>query len=273
MITNIELAYHTESWGLDDYVTGLRHISDAGFTGVEVLPEVVRSFSDRVLVFREMLEEVGLRLSAVEAVMESLNEDNIEEAGLALLRYADFAEQAGASILVVRPPYRAKRVIEPEEYKFFFGFISEVGKGLAKKGIRLCVRPDINTVIEKRTELEHLMSSTPKSSVWLCPDTGYLLLVKISPVTLLKNYAKRIGYFRLLDGRVKKPLKSTWRRRHPAWRAVGKGAVKIGQVIKALDKSDYEGWVCATHPAPAPSPAKACRDAANSLEKALDALD
>ena len=45
MITNIELAYHTESWGLDDYVTGLRHISDAGFTGVEVLPEVVRSFA------------------------------------------------------------------------------------------------------------------------------------------------------------------------------------------------------------------------------------
>ena len=273
MITDIELAYHAESWGSDEYVAGLHVIGQAGFAGVEVQPDVARSFQDRVLVLQEMLHEVNLRLSAVEAVIETLNEESIEEAGLALLRYADFARQTGADVLVVRPPYRTKRVVEPDEYKLFFGFIAEIGKDLAKKGVKLCVRPELNTMIEKRTEIDALLQATPKKSVLLCPDTAHLLVVNISPVTLVQANPKRIGYLRIRDGRLRKRLQATWRRRHPSWRAVGWGAVKVKPIIKALDKIGYEGWVSASHPPPTDNPDRECFRAADALEKALDSLD
>jgi len=272
MITDIELAYHAEGWAEEDFVSALRAISGAGFRGVEVVPEIVRSFHDRVLVFREMLADIDLHLSAVEAVMESLNEENIEEAGLALLRYASFAEQMGAPVLIVRPPYREKRTVESDEHKVFFGFISEIGKEILKRGVKLAVRPDVNTIIEKRTEMTALMKATPKKSVFLCPDTSHLMTVKVSVETVLKQYKKRIGYVRMLDGRPRAVLKNEWRRRSPTWRPLGKGKVNVKQIIRTLDKIGFEGWVCASHPPPVKSADKACERAMDSLEKALDTL-
>jgi len=273
MISDMELAYHAEGWGPEGFVSALTETSRAGFAGIEMPSEVMKSFEDRLPVLQEMLEDAKLRLSGVEAVIESLNEQNRDEAAQALIRYAALAHAAGMGVLIVRPPPRLTRDVEAAEMKYLAQFLAEVGKECNAKDVRLAVRPDLDTIIERRSEVDALMGATPKAAVSLCVDTAHMLVVKVASLPYLKDHADRLAYVRIRDGRPKKIIPSQgWHKREPVWRPVGKGKLNLKQIIRALDKIDFEGWLCASQPPPVADPARACSDAFDALDDVLGSL-
>ena len=105
-------ACHAARWGEDGVVTAMTDASAAGFAGIELGPNVVPMFEDRVLVFREMMQETGLALAAIEARLGVLNEETFDAEVERLASYARFLGANDGGALVIRPPPRGTTALE-----------------------------------------------------------------------------------------------------------------------------------------------------------------
>lgn len=103
------------------------------------------------------------------------------------------------------------------------------------------------TYIEAQWEIERLLEV---SDVGLCLDTGHLLLGRGDPITAVRDWGGRINQVHLKDAKLAKleeivaeaaPVEEIWRRK--AFCALGDGDIDVAQVLEALARIGYSGWL------------------------------
>lgn len=225
-------ACHAARWGDEEIVAAVTDISVAGFAGIEMRPNVVPMFEDRVQVFREMMQETGLALAAVEARFGSLGEETLDAEVERLASYARFLAANDAKALVVRPPPRRTTVLE-----YMIRATELLGKQAAESGVRICLHPERGSVVETRGELESTLGGTSSKHVGLCLETGHLMAIGANPAAFYKKYKSRVWHAHFRDA-----LRPT-KRRPPRPVSFGKGKVKFAALFRTMEEKGYEGWV------------------------------
>ena len=145
-------ACHAARWGDDEVVAAMTDISAAGFAGIEVRPNIVPMFEDRAQVFKEMMQETGLALAGIEARFRDLDEESTDAEVERLAGFARFLAANDGRTLVVRPPPRG-----PSELERFVQAIDLLGRQASESGIRVCLHPELGSIVETRGELESVL--------------------------------------------------------------------------------------------------------------------
>lgn len=113
-----------------------------------------------------------------------------------------------------------------------------------ERGIILVVHPHVGTrdtpgAVETREQLLSYLDERP--GVFACPDTGHLALCGSDPVQTIRDLGDRCRYLHLKD----LPRDRVGNRFAPGEKfcELGKGALDLPGVIKALEDIRYEGWI------------------------------
>lgn len=121
--------------------------------------------------------------------------------------------------------------------------ISDVAAG---RGITATLHPHVGTVVERRTEVERVLTG---SAIPLCLDTGHLLIGGTDPVALAAAVPSRIAHTHLKDvddalaGKVRSgELTYTDAVRTGMYRPLGQGDIDIAAIVRGLESSGYTGW-------------------------------
>ncbi len=225
-------ACHAARWGDAEVVAAMTDISAAGFSGIELHPNIVPLFEDRVQVFREIMQETGLALAAIEARFGALGEATIDAEVERLASCSRFLAANDGGALVVRPPPRRKGSIE-----HMIQATELLGRQAADTGVRVCLHPEHGSAVETRGELESVLDRTSAKHVGLCLETGHLIAIRANPAAFYKKYRSRVWHAHFRD--VKKPTK----KRSPRPAAFGKGTVRFTTLFRTMEEKGYEGWV------------------------------
>lgn len=182
-----------------------------GYDGFEAKPHEIGRPAEFVKV---KCAELGIRCAAI---------------GGALKEGIDYAFKAGSKIV--------RSGVPKEETKQWVDYAGE-------RGIIIVVHPHIGQpgrpgAVETREDLLRYLDERP--GVFACPDTGHLALCGSDPVQTIRDLGKRCRYIHLKDIRPEMVGKRT--RKGEKFCELGKGALDLKGVLKALEDIDYEGWI------------------------------
>lgn len=117
-------------------------------------------------------------------------------------------------------------------------------------GLRIAFHHEASSPVETEAEIDRLLAITDPELVGLCLDTGHLIYGGGDPLAAIPRWADRIWYVHLKDVWGDK-LARVRRERIPApdawamgiFAGLGEGCARIPQVVEALQRSAYAGWL------------------------------
>lgn len=143
-----------------------------------------------------------------------------------------------------------KYVMDDAEWAIFCQGLDKLGEIANKRGFKLCFHHHMGTVVQTAEETGRMLGNTSKDKVFLCYDTGHFTFAGEDPLTMLRQYADRVGHVHLKDmrrdvvDRVKPEGMSFLNAvRAGAFTVPGDGCVAFDPVFELLSRSGYEGWL------------------------------
>ena len=198
-----------------------------------------------------MLADHGLALVAgfVPAVLHEPGrlEDELDR----VAGQADLLAAAGADVLVLaagtgRDGYEAGADLDAPSWASLVGGIGRVIDLGSERGLAVALHPHQGTVIEGPRQVERLLESSP---VFLCLDTGHLMVGGADPVELAAATRDRVAHVHVKDvsAELAEQVRTGWMGYRDAvakglYRPLGSGDVDIAAIVSALEASDYDGW-------------------------------
>jgi inosose dehydratase len=199
---------------------------------------------------RELLDGYGLRL--VGGFVPLVLHDRIEAHATreTAERAARLLAAAGAQVLVSSaapsPAGPARGQLEAGERTQMVESLGAVDEIADRHGLTHALHPHVGTRLETPADVEYL---TEASSVRWCLDTGHLTLIGIDPLLLAMEASARIAHVHLkdielslADGLRSGTVSHREATRQGVFRPLGSGGVAVGDVVRALESSGYEGW-------------------------------
>jgi inosose dehydratase len=152
--------------------------------------------------------------------------------------WAGRADQPGAPRLTAEQWDRlAERVVQAAEVVRDFG-------------LQAAFHPHAGTWVETRADLEELLARTSAPLVKLCLDVGHGVYGGIDPIDVVRRYPERIAYLHLkdidpavLDGLRRDQLGFEAGIRRRVFTEVGRGALDVPALLRALREIEYSGWL------------------------------
>jgi inosose dehydratase len=160
-----------------------------------------------------------------------------------------YAEVSGCVHGERQTPLSKRPVMTDSQWPEFGRRITEMGRYLERRGLRLAYHHHMGTVIETEAEIDRLMQVTGPE-VGLLLDTGHLTYAGGDPVAVAKRHAKRIVHVHCKD--VRAPVLQQAKQRDMSFLASvldgvftvpGDGCVEYRQVLKPLAEAGYDGWL------------------------------
>lgn len=167
-------------------------------------------------------------------------------------RYAGYLASLRTELLVVAPAgdrrgYEGHPTLDARGWAELFDAIGGMTAIAHRHGLQLAVHPHFGTLLETQPQLERFLVGCEAG---LCLDVGDLVLGGIDPVELVDLAPRRIRHVHLkdVDGGFAAALR---RHRHGYWEAVfkglfpplGEGSAPVAEVIGALRRHGYAGWL------------------------------
>ena len=248
---SIRIACHGITWGRHGFATAIQEISALGFTGFEAFAFVVDDFGfERLDAFKQALYERQLKLVALYGGGDLHLADRFDEMVALNVHIARFLEANGADRLVLGPGRRPAGGPSREDLLNFADCANEIGRRIAEYGVLACAHPHVNTVIERKEEIDLLMERTDPRYVAMAADTAHFR--KGNPdwptaeVELFRTYAERIRYVHLKDWDPSIPPELDGEGGTAVLRdfvELGEGVVDLAGCVEALRDSGYAGWL------------------------------
>jgi len=143
----------------------------------------------------------------------------------------------------------SRRRLTDSEMDLLAGRMTEVGKRLRAKGMRLAYHHHMGTVIETESEIDALMAKAGPE-VELLLDTGHFTYAGGDPLKLARKYAKRVAHVHCKDIR-KAVLDEAKRNKRSFLDSVldgvftvpGDGSVDYPPIFAELKRAGYAGWL------------------------------
>jgi len=242
----------------------LDEIAATGYTGTELGDWGF--FSTEGAALAADLARRGLALAGAFVPVALARPDAIDEGIERTVRVARLLAAAGAADAPIvlsddnsTVPNRTARAgrIRPEdglracEWDAFADRASLVAEAVrAAAGLRTVFHPHCGGYVETPQEIDALMSRTDPSLVGLCLDTGHVTYGGGDPLAAIDAYGDRIRHvhFKDCDPHVLQRVRSETSDYHTAVRQgifceLGRGVVPFADILDALRRHRYSGWI------------------------------
>ncbi|MEZ5648017.1 MAG: myo-inosose-2 dehydratase [Alphaproteobacteria bacterium] len=235
--------------------TCLSEARQAGFSGIEL----GNKFPRQAAQLRPILERHNLSLISgwySARLLERSAEEEIKAMSdhLNLLRDLEatvmvFAETARSIASEKQTPLSQRPRIQERDWPGFCRRLTMVANYLTENGVTMAYHHHMGTAIETAADIDRLMEETGPN-VGLLFDTGHLTYAGADPMTILKNYGRRINHVHCKDVRKETLLKM--RREDSSFlNAVlngvftvpGDGSIDFAPILAKLKSLKYKGWL------------------------------
>ena len=199
-----------------------------GYDGFEAKPQQIGLPAEAV---KDKCAELGIRCAAI---------------GGGLKEGIDFAHGAGAQIV--------RSAVPKDQTKRWVDYAAE-------RGMIIVIHPHIGQggrpgEVETREDMLRYLDERP--GIFACPDTGHLALCGSDPVQTIHDLGSRCRYVHLKDIRPEMVGKRT--RKGEKFCDLGKGALDLKGVLRALKDIDYNGWIMIERDSRGPDYVQSARD-------------
>lgn len=120
--------------------------------------------------------------------------------------------------------------------------------------MRCLLHPGIGGYVSYKDEIDFVMSQIPASKLGLCLDIGHTFLDGMDPISMIRLYGSRIDHIHIKDISTEKLRiairdKLRWVDAYSEGliTPLGKGDIKLKEIIDALKAIDYQGWLVVEH--------------------------
>ena len=221
-------ACHAITWGRN-LAGALSEIRALGFLGFESFgPEMYGGETE----FRRLAGEANLQVASIYSGGSLIYPEKADIEIAAITKTAALLASLGSRELVVGGGHKRPEGNTPEDYETMARALNHIGAIAQEHSLRACFHPHSGTCVETGPQIDLLMALTDPKLVYLCPDTGHLVMGDADPLACIEKYFTRIGYVHLKD-------------LDDANRSVelGRGKVDLAAILKALQTRGYDGWL------------------------------
>ena len=180
----------------------------------------------------------------------------------AFIKHRDFLNAMGAKVIVVSEQGRSiqgqmdvalhknKPIFTHGEWRKLVAGLEELGRLAADKGMKIVFHHHMGTGVQTFAEVEKLMGLTDPDLVYLLLDTGHIVFAGGDPVKMVEAFGPRIKHVHFKDLRKSIVQKSfdedlsfLQSVKLGAFTVPGDGMIDFAPIIKALNATDYKGWI------------------------------
>jgi inosose dehydratase len=208
-------------------------------------------FGDSPREVRERLDRHGLEL--VGGFLPVVLHDAVAQAGsLELARstaelYAACGGTLLVSAVVLDAAWSPPRDLDGQEWRTLLDGLARLDELAVEHGLEHVLHPHAGSLVERAVDVERVLGD---SSIRLCLDTGHLAIGGADPLALVNDAFDRIGHVHLkdVDGEVALRLRGgelglVEAVQHGLFRPLGDGDVPVADVVAALARRGYYGWL------------------------------
>ena len=165
--------------------------------------------------------------------------------------YARFLQATGGQTLVAGMPALSRgscgntRFVDLEYGKTLADFLNRLGAAVSHEGIQLALHTEIGSIFCARRDIDLIMLLTDPEYVWLCVDTGQIVLAGSSPIDVVDSHFERliITHWKDAVGPLGRSVSGHDPKFASYFRRVGAGAVDWFGLARRLRDVRYEGWI------------------------------
>ena len=251
-MTDIQVGYHTITWGMEGFEQALDEIAALGFKGFETFAAVVDTYGDKVSAFQDLIAQRGLELVTVYGGGPMNEAHRMDEMIARNVGFAKFLEANGADRLVLGGGSRAPGGPADDDLRNQAHCMNEIGRRCLDFGVLACYHPHYATTVETEEEIETIMHFTDPRYVFLCPDTAHVRKGGGDELAVVRTYADRVKYVHLKDWdpQAFSDAQSVQVQGADAATAIlpdfvelGSGVVHVKECVEVLQESRYTGWL------------------------------
>jgi len=224
-------------WGFqkEDAVTAIRDAAELGYLAYETFGQTIEQYKEEPGGFAALLDKYDLPLAAAYCPTTFYDPEDAEEDIANCARWAKLASDLGAETIVLQGGQR-----KDVPYPHFEGMaevFNEIGRQVAKLGLRAAIHPHTGTLIETGEEIDTILGAVDPSLVGFAPDTGQIMKGGSDPVAVLRKHKPQLWHVHLKDyagGR---------ETGYVGYEAIGQGVVDMPGIFQVLEEADFDGWV------------------------------
>jgi len=241
------IGYHAITWGRE-INQAMEEISALGYRGIQIRREDYKLYADRVSEFKDLLAAKQLTLVSISTGGVSLKPETEKQEIEDRVQMAKFMRQVGGLYLQATDSARSKEGSnKPEDYKTLGRRLTEIGKRTADLNIKLGYHNHMNSLGEKRDEVDRILETADPRYVWVLPDIAHMQAAGGDPVRFVSDYASRIVYPHFKDVVIQPggPPTMDGKPARPKYEFVelGQGKVNIPAVLQIMKDHNYRGWI------------------------------
>jgi inosose dehydratase len=242
-------ACEVPGWGvMPSPETVLSQMAELGLRGTELGPPGFLPEDPRTLAALLSRYGLGLLGGFVPLVLHERRADQaLEDAR----RAAQLMSAAGARMLVLAAvqdmQWSTPRELDDESWRRLGERCSAVASLASEYGMGVALHPHVGTLIETAEQVERALDVV---EVGWCLDTGHLLIGGFDPVQFAQAHGERVAHVHLkdVDAAIAAEVRAGRRSlldatRNGLFRALGQGDARIAEVINALQRHGYDGWL------------------------------
>jgi inosose dehydratase len=242
-----KIGYHALTWG-DKTEQAIGEISELGFKGIQIRSGDYRKYATRPSEFKDLMAAKNLHLVSISTGDLTIDPGAEKQEVADRVAMAKWMKEAGGLYLQATDSARAKEGINShDDYKRLGRRLSEIGKRtFSEYGVKLGYHNQMDSLGERREEVDRIMDATDPKYVWALPDIAHLQTAGGDPVRFTRDYLNRLAYPHFKDVIIH-PTQAAMdgSRPRPKYDFVelGQGKVNIPGVLQIMKDFRYKGWI------------------------------
>ena len=243
-----KIGYHAITWG-ENTQQAIDEISELGFRGIQIRRADWEKYSGRAGDFKALMSAKKLAIVSISTGDLTIKPETAKPEIEDCMAMAKWMKDVGGLYLqatdgVRIPGYR----FNPEDCKRLGKQLNEIGKRtLGEHGIKLAYHNQLNSLGERRGEVDRILEATDPKYVWVVPDLAHIHVAEGDPIKFVRDYITRIAYPHFKDALIHQPwgktLDGSIVRPKYDFVELGQGKVNIPGVLLVLKDFRYNGWI------------------------------
>lgn len=266
---DIQFAMNIGPWEDLSLVPCLTRMTKLGYNGVEVTNRTFDSFVDRVEIFKEITEDVGIEVISYELKLDF--DEVVADAALLdrFTRLAGFIHDIGGKFVIIEQGLKPEWKCDVDAQLSHFERILTDFSGICSDcGVELILHPTPDSFIRTPEIMGRVVELIYPLGCRVCFDVCNFMTMGIHPIRFIKKYFDAIRIVHLNDMKILKG-KKTWTLNPPEKALLGQGKVDLKSVWLYLQAMEYKGWIIVECPMGVPMK-KGLETTTNYLTKEME---
>jgi len=246
--SDFKVGYHTITWG-DNLEQATLEISELGYAGVQIRGEDYRKYAGRTAEFKALMTAKRLTLVSISSgdvtIKPATEKQEIEQCAA----MAKWMKEVGGLYMQATDGARVQQGVNaPDDYKRLGKRLTEIGKRtFGEHGIKLGYHNQMNSLGERRDEVDRILDAADPKYVWVIPDIAHIQVAGGDPVKFVREYINRLVYPHFKDVIIH-PSGPPNLSGKPApvkydFVELGQGKVNLPGVLQIIKDYRWTGWI------------------------------